>query len=155
MMNSRWRSCQTGDASLTADESPTTQASVRSKKRDQVSTLHRLERGALVVALVITTAIGCASSATAKRKAYSTIDNATAAVQAAVVTYKRSCGVGPGQDGPGTCHAATYAKAEQAYSTFQVVNDKAIALAERDGLTPLQVVSEAAATAVQIIVRLR
>lgn len=105
---------------------------------------------ALIAATVIAMLAGCASNATSQRKAFTSIDNATNAVQAAVRAYKRKCGVGPGEDGPGTCSPFEYAKAEKAYAEFQKTALGAVDIAQRTGQTTAQVVSDAALLALGI-----
>lgn len=99
--------------------------------------------GLLVLAIFIS-----ACSGNTARNAYSTIDGATNAVQAAVHAYKVHCGVPAGQDGPGTCDATEYTKAEATYMNFQTIANDAANIAQRTGQTPLQVVSSAAAAAI-------
>ena len=85
------------------------------------------------------------------RQAYRTIDDATLTVQAAVTAYKRHCNVGPGEDGPGTCNVLEYTRAEATYAQFQQTALNAVDLAEKTGQTPLQVVTSAAASALELV----
>lgn len=105
----------------------------------------------LLVASVIAT-LACASS---QRTAYATIDDATKAVQQAVKAYKAHCGVPSGALGSGTCDPAEYAKSKIAYVTFQKTALDAVAIAETSGQTPLEVVTQAAASALEIIASLK
>ncbi len=83
-------------------------------------TYRTLPLAVVVLLAVATLGNGACGAAPPARIAYSTIDDATSAVQNAVKAYKTHCGVATGQHGPGTCDAVEYEKAQDAYSKFQV-----------------------------------
>lgn len=123
---------------------------MRSLRRSFLASAWKSSAVALVAALVIATVAGCASGSTPQRKAFTSIDNATNAVQAAVRAYKRHCGVAPGEDGPGSCSPFEYAKAEKAYADFQKRALGAAGEAQRTGATESSIVSQAALLALDI-----
>jgi hypothetical protein len=106
-------------------------------------------RRAIGVALVLTVIIGCA--APPARVAYNSISAAEQAAVNAATGYKRSCGVPPGGDGPGTCEATKYMRVEAAFTAFQGRMVDAVDIASKSGSTPLEVISAAAASVLQAV----
>lgn len=107
---------------------------------------------ALAITLHIAVVYGC--NRPPAKVAYDSLDGAVTTVQNAVRAYKEHCGVPPGQDGPGACKAAEYARAEDAYARFQSTAGHAVEIAAVTGETPLVVVSTATAEVLKLLAEL-
>lgn len=96
-----------------------------------------------IAALSLSIIFGCSSA--------TLIDDAITTVQSATRAYKRHCGVGVGQKGPGTCDAVEYQTVQDAYVSFQKTVDAAIDLAEKQGVTTSDIILKARDVAISII----